>query len=124
MKLWNIDKSRPICPQICEYICVAITNNTLKTNEKLLSIRELAIKIGVNPNTVQKSYEILESKQIIRSKRGSGWYVCDDTKFAIEVVKNMKKEKALIFIDEMKKLGFSSNELVDYIKSNWGDECE
>lgn len=124
MVLWNIDKSRPICPQICEHICVAITNNSIKTNEKLLSIRELAIKIGVNPNTVQKSYEILEEKQVIRSVRGSGWYVCDNISQAIEFVEKMKKEKAEFFIKEMKKLGFSDVELIEYIKTNWGDNNE
>ena len=64
---WTLDKSRPICPQICELISVAIANGEFAANEKLLSVREVALLAGVNPNTVQKSFEDLERRGVIHS---------------------------------------------------------
>ena len=62
---WQLDKNRAICPQICERLCVEIANGTLKPNDKLASVRELAIRAGVNPNTVQKAFEQLEQDELI-----------------------------------------------------------
>ena len=83
---WIIDKNRPICPQICEQICVAISKGELEPKSKIYSVRELALEIGVNPNTVQKSYDELEKKGVLNSIRGSGWYVSEDISIAKEVV--------------------------------------
>ena len=59
---WTLDKSRPICPQICEQICLAVANGEFAAGEKLFSVREVALMLGVNPNTVQKSFEELERR--------------------------------------------------------------
>ena len=64
---WNINKSRPICPQLCEQICVGIKNKELLPQEKIYSVRELAIKLGVNPNTVSKAYTKLEELGYIKA---------------------------------------------------------
>ena len=74
---WNLDKKRPLCPQICEQICVLISKGELKPGERLMSVREVAVSASVNPNTVQKSFEQLEQRGVIYSKRGSGWYVAE-----------------------------------------------
>ena len=113
---WIIDKNRPICPQICEQLCMAIASKRLLSREKVYSVRELALKLGVNPNTVQKSYDILEEKGIIFSVRGSGWYVCEDTTNANEVVKGVVESKVLSFLSEMKQLGFDDDEVIKYLK--------
>ena len=42
---WNINKSLPICPQICEFISLGIVNEKLKPGEKINSVRELALMI-------------------------------------------------------------------------------
>ena len=75
---WIIDKGRPICPQICEQLCLRIANGMFAPHEKILSVREIAVAAGVNPNTVQRSLEELERRGILYSVRGSGWFVADD----------------------------------------------
>ena len=79
---WGLDKDRPICPQLCEIICVKIASGEVKAGDRLRSVRELAVEAGINPNTVQKTYEELERMGLIYSARGSGWYVGDDTSAA------------------------------------------
>ena len=117
---WIIDRNRPICPQICEQICVAIAKNELLPREKIYSVRELALKLGVNPNTVQKSYDILEEKGVIFSVRGSGWFVNEETNVANEVVKKVIEDKIYSFLQEMKQLGIDNMMLKKYLEDKEG----
>ncbi len=114
---WELDKSRPICPQICEKLCVMIANGEIKPNEKLLSVREIALNAGVNPNTVQKAFELLEQKKLIYSVRSSGWFVeADVGTVAKETVDNMILEKTKEYFENLKKLGMTDAEIKAYIK--------
>ena len=47
---WTLDKNRPLCPQICEQVCVRIATGEFLPNSRILSVREMAIAAGVNPN--------------------------------------------------------------------------
>lgn len=113
---FKLDKSRPICPQLCEYLSATIAKGEIKPNEKLLSVREVAVNAGVNPNTVQKAFEQLEQKGVIYSIRGSGWYVSENTNAAIETVNEMAKDKTQQYVCDMKNLGFHLEKIKDYIK--------
>ena len=61
--------------QIGEYILEQILLRKIPIEGKLLSIRELAIALEVNPNTVQRTYDFLQQKEIIYTKRGLGFFV-------------------------------------------------
>ncbi len=113
---WHLDKNRPICPQICEQISVEIANGKLLPNEKLLSVREVAVSAGVNPNTVQKAFEELERMGLIYSVRSSGWYVGNATEVAKATVEEMKAAKAKTFIEAMQSLGLTTEQAIEYIK--------
>jgi len=115
---WNLDKKRPICPQICEQICVMIAIGELNTGDRLMSVRDIALVAGVTPNTVQKSFEQLELKGVIYSKRGSGWYVSDDTGMADELLADLIKTKTEAYINEMNPLGLDIASIIDSIKEN------
>lgn len=67
----------------------------LAVNEQLPSVRQMAIKLGVNPNTVQKAYLILEQKGIIYSVSGKGSFISDN----IEADKSVEKE----FLEKVEK---------------------
>ena len=113
---WNLDKNRPICPQLTEQICVKIAKGELCSNEKLFSVREVALDAGVNPNTVQKAFELLERDGLIYSIRGSGWYVGDSKQKAEYILQTLIKERTLKYIKEMKELGVSERQIMQYIK--------
>jgi GntR family transcriptional regulator len=61
--------------QIAEHVCHQILMKKWKLGERILSIRELAVAIEVNPNTVQRAYDFLQQKEIISNKRGVGYFV-------------------------------------------------
>ncbi len=116
---WTLDKSRPICPQICELICVAVANGDFSAGEKLLSVREIALLAGVNPNTVQKSFEELERRGVIHSVRCSGWYVNENTAVAAEELKSLRIKKTEEYLAEMAQLGCAADDVIKYI-----NECQ
>lgn len=113
---WLLDKKRPICPQICEQLCTMIATGEIGAGEKLLSVREVAVKAGVTPNTVQKSFEQLEQKGIIFSRRGSGWYVSEDTCIARETLRELVQSKTTAYLNDMYSLGFSNDDIIKMIK--------
>lgn len=121
---WTLDKSRPICPQICEELCVAIASGEIGAGERLPSVREIAFLASVNPNTVQKSFEELEGKGIIHSVRCSGWYVGDDVRIAAETVAELRRTKTEEFFAAMAQLGFGREETVKYLSDFYGGKYE
>lgn len=116
---WTLDKSRPICPQICELICVAVANGEFSAGERLLSVREIALLAGVNPNTVQKSFEELERRGVIHSVRCSGWYVNETTDAAVDEVKSLRIKKTEEYLTAMAQLGCDADEIIKYL-----NECQ
>lgn len=113
---WRLDKQRPICPQICEKLCVLIASGELNAGDRLMSVREVALKAGVTPNTVQKSFEQLEQQGVIFSKRGSGWYVSQNTGIANEVLNSLIRSKTVNYLNDMQALGLDKKEIIEIIK--------
>ncbi len=102
---WILDKSRPICQQIYEKVCVGITSGEFLPGQRLLSVREVALYAGVNPNTVQKAFEDLERRGIAHSVRSSGWYVNEDISAAETEVAFLRRHSAESFLQVMEGLG-------------------
>jgi GntR family transcriptional regulator len=75
--------------QIADYVCENILLKKWPIAEKIISIRELAIAIQVNPNTVQRAYDFLQQKAIISNRRGVGYFVEND---AVKKIKAYRKE--------------------------------
>lgn len=73
---FNANKS--IYLQIADAICEKILSEELKGEERIPSVREYGAEIGVNPNTVMRSYEKLTTDGIIYNKRGIGYFVSSD----------------------------------------------
>lgn len=61
--------------QIADYVCEQVLLKSWKAEERIPSIRDLAIELQVNPNTVQRSYDFLQELGIISNRRGVGIFV-------------------------------------------------
>lgn len=114
---WRLDKKRPICPQICEKICVFIASGEIHAGDRLMSVREVASSADVTPNTVQKAYESLEQQGIIYSKRSSGWYVSDRVDIAKDILTNLIHTKTADYLNDMQNLGLDKKEVIAIIKN-------
>ena len=76
----EFNDNRSIYIQIYDSICERILGGELKADERIMSVREYGAEIGVNPNTVMRSYEKLTSEGIIYNKRGIGYFVSTDAR--------------------------------------------
>lgn len=107
---WNLDRNRPICPQLCEQICTWIATGELAPQQRLMSVREVALAAGVNPNTVQRAFEQLEQQGVLYSVRGAGWYVSADTEAAHTLRANLAQQTIQEFFCKMTALGIDPEE--------------
>ena len=84
-------KSRvPIYDQITGGIIRLKALGVLKAGDKLPSVRAMAIDLGINPNTVQRAYNILEADGVIYSVAGKGSFISDDNKAADAILSAAK----------------------------------
>jgi DNA-binding transcriptional regulator YhcF (GntR family) len=73
----EFNQNKPIYLQIADGILEKILSSELKEGDRILSVRELGAELGVNPNTVMRSYEKLTLDGIIYNQRGIGYFVAD-----------------------------------------------
>ena len=81
---------RPIYEQIMERFQELMMSGGLKQDEKLPSVRSLAMELSINPNTIQRAYAELERQGYIYSVKGKGSFVTDNS-----VLKDSKKQAVL-----------------------------
>jgi DNA-binding transcriptional regulator YhcF (GntR family) len=93
--------------QIADQMRDRILQGEWAEGERIPSIRELAVMLGVNPNTVTKSYQALTDRNIIENQRGLGYFVARDAKRTI--LREMKNE----FVDEELPRVFRTMRLLD-----------
>lgn len=79
--------------QIAEFVCEQILLGKWQIGDKILSIRELAISLEVNPNTVMRTYDFLQQQEIIVNKRGIGFFISENSE------KNILKYRQREFIE-------------------------
>lgn len=103
----KFEENQTIFFQIAERFRWDILNGKRGENERLPSIRETAVELQVNPNTVAKAYTELEDGQIIHKQRGLGYYVSPGAK---ERIAGMKKE--VFFKRELPKV-FKALKMLD-----------
>src|SRR5829696_460600 len=100
--------------QIADYICEKILLKQWKVDERIPSVRELAMQLEVNPNTVMRTYEFLQQQNIIFNQRGIGYFVgLDAIKNATQYRKTefMENELPALFRN-MFMLGMNAEELI------------
>jgi GntR family transcriptional regulator len=68
-------KKDAIYLQIADIMCENILTSAWTENERIPSVREMAVTLEVNPNTVMRAYAYLQEKEIIYNKRGIGYFV-------------------------------------------------
>lgn len=114
---------KPIYQQLIERITGDIIRGTLSPGEKLPSVREYAVTVGVNANTMQRVYKELEQMEITETKRGQGSFVTEDLKKISELRDEMQEYLVTSFIQSVEALGFTAAEMIDYLqKRSWGND--
>jgi len=111
--------------QIAEYVCEQVLLRRWKLEEKIISIRDLATNLEVNPNTVQRSYDLLQHQNIITNKRGVGYFIAED---AMKRILHFKREQFIqnelpVFLRNIYLLKMDFKEIKvlydEYVKDNF-----
>ena len=122
----QIDKKSelPIYEQVAQSIISQVIKGLLQPGDRIPSVRVLARQLGVNPNTVQKSYANLLQEGILYSQKGRGDFVSDHAN-ALQVLK--KKEllgRLTVLTKEAKQAGLWIDELLSTVDAAYSENGE
>ncbi len=121
MILIDYKDSRPIYEQVVDKFRLLILNGVLKADEKMPSVRTLAMELSINPNTIQRSYSELERQGYIYTVKGRGNFVSDTTQ-----LKDEYRKEIFSRLDEVctaaDNAGIGRDELVLHIKGGGEDK--
>ena len=106
-----------IYQQVADHVCGMILKGTWKPGERMPSVRELAMEMEVNPNTVNKGFAYLQDRGLIHNERGIGYFINDQ---APAQTRNIKRAE---FFEETLPQVFHSMTLldisIDEIEEKW-----
>ena len=110
------DNERPIYLQIVDIITNEIISGVLKPGEKINSVREYALIMKANPNTVVKALALLEDKKLIITERTNGKFVTSDLSIIKKYKENIFLEKIDLFLKEIDQMGYTKEEVIKILK--------
>ena len=121
---FEFDNNIPIYIQLVKQLKIYIISGKIKPGDKLPSVRELAIKLKVNPNTIQKALTELEELELIYTERTNGKFVTDNRELIEKIKRKLAEEKVNNYIKDMKNIGITYEESIQYLQELGRKECE
>jgi len=119
---FDFDNNVPIYIQLVEQLKIYIISGKINSGERLPSVRELALKTKVNPNTMQKALVELEELKLVYTERTNGKYVTNDQKLIEKYKKKYAEEISNKYFSSMKSIGFDKKNAIKYLKQFEGDK--
>lgn len=106
-------KQKPIYLQIADRLMEQVLDGQLNADDRVPSVRDVAASMGVNPNTVMRTFEFLQSEEIIYNRRGVGYFVSPDAheRILAELRREFLEEELPYIRQRMKALGIAFEEL-------------
>lgn len=117
---FEFDNNIPIYIQLVKQLKIYIVSGSIKPGERLPSVRELALKTKVNPNTMQKALGELEELKLIYTERTNGKYVTKEKELIEKLKLEYANELTKKYLSDMKSIGFTELEVIEYLKKIGG----
>ncbi len=115
---YQFTNDKPIYLQLMDVFKAGIISGELQEGSRLESVRDLAIKAKVNPNTMQKALSELERLGLVKTERTTGRFITDDKEKIQAMKKELAAEEIATFLETMKALGFSKEDVIQLINEN------
>lgn len=112
---------RPLYEQVTEKFRTLIYQGVLPADSRIPSVRQLAMELSINPNTIQMAYMMLEQEGLIYPVKGKGNFVADTQKIQEESKENFRQE----FLELVRKgnhTGFEEEELIALVQRGYKEE--
>ena len=120
LKLYfKVNDKEPIYMQIIRHIKVSLVIGTLLPGDIIPSRRELAEMLKVNPNTVQRAYREMEGSRLIETVRNFPSKITTNENIIKAVKEELLKDSIDTFINSMKELKISKEDVINIIKENY-----
>jgi GntR family transcriptional regulator len=107
---------RAIYVQIMDEVRRALVLGTLAPGDPLPSVRQLAVELRVNPNTVAQAYRELERQSVVHVRRGQGTYVSEASRNGADR-RALAREVAVRALREAHRNGLGAEELIEAIRA-------
>ena len=115
---WIFSSSLPLYAQIADRIRSNIVCGVYAKQEKLPTVRELALEASVNPNTMQRAFACLESEGLVVTAGTTGRFVTDDDRVIQEAREKMAAILIGDFADKITRLGYSLAEAARLVENH------
>ena len=109
----------PIYLQVVRHIKRGIVAGIVLNGDEVPSRRVLSALLGVNPNTIQKSYAILEGEKLMESRSGAKSYMLLDEESVARVRSQLLENDATTVVNSLKQMGLSKEEALALIENYW-----
>ena len=117
MILLDLKDSRPIYEQVVERFKILILRGAIEPDEKLPSVRNLAVDLSINPNTIQRAYAELERQGYIYTVKGKGNFVSDSGQLLLRYKEEIFEEIKSICRTAF-EVGITQEDIVQCIKDS------
>lgn len=107
----------PVYEQIIDQLESYVSKGILCPGDKIPSVRNMSVKLSVNPNTIQKAFSELDKRGIIYSVPGRGCFITDNAPATVNSRKREKLTDLCELIKELKTAGIEKDELIDAVCS-------
>ncbi|HMR48595.1 MAG TPA: GntR family transcriptional regulator [Arachnia sp.] len=115
----KFDTERPIWLQLVAEFERRILIGEWPSGEKVPGVRDLAVELGVNPNTVQRAFAELERGEMVRTERTTGRFVTDQPGRIDDLRRSAGAEAADGYVREAQRLGMSKQSAIDLLGRRW-----
>ena len=112
---WHFTSRAPVYLQIVSRIRADILSGVYKADEQIPSVRQLAFEAGVNPNTMQRAFAVLEDEQLFVTRGTIGRFITTDTVALDKAREALRRETVDLLLEEAKAVGLEPDQLVEAI---------
>ena len=114
----------PIYLQIIRHVKRAIAAGTVQAGDELPSRRVLSAQLGVNPNTVQKAYKLLEDEGIISSRSGAKSEIALSPELVEQIRRQLLEKEAGLLVRALRQAGLEKEAALALLERLWDESCE
>lgn len=114
---WHFTSRAPVYLQIVSRIRADILSGVYRPDQQIPSVRQLAFEAGVNPNTMQRAFTVLEAERLFVTRGTVGRFITTDTEALDRAREILRRETVARLVEEAQEVGLSPEELIAGIRT-------
>ena len=120
---WHFTSRAPVYLQIVSRIRADILGCVYKADEQIPPVRQLAFEAGVNPNTMQRAFSVLEEEQLFVTRGTVGRFITTDTAVLERAREALRRETVARLLEEAKAVGLEPDQLIEAIRNRLQEQA-